>query len=109
VLNLALKFVLELAALAAFGIWGASIADGPAAVLLAIGLPIVVAALWGTLAAPRARHRLPLRLRAPFELGVLALASIALWQAGWGVAAAAFAAIAVVNAMLLTALGQWEA
>jgi hypothetical protein len=109
VLNLALKFVLELAALAAFGIWGASIADGPAAVLLAIGLPIVVAALWGTLAAPRARHRLPLRLRAPFELGVFALASIALWQAGWGVAAAAFAAIAVVNAMLLTALGQWEA
>ena len=108
-LNLALKFVLELAALAAFGIWGASIADGPAAVLLAIGLPIVVAALWGTLAAPRARHRLPLRLRAPFELGVFALASIALWQAGWGVAAAAFAAIAVVNAMLLTALGQWEA
>ena len=108
-LNLALKFVLELAALAAFGIWGASIADGPAAVLLAIGLPIVVAALWGMLAAPRARHRLPLRLRAPFELGVFALASIALWQAGWGVAAAAFAAIAVVNAMLLTALGQWEA
>ena len=108
-LNLALKFVLELAALAAFGIWGASIADGPAAVLLAIGLPIVVAALWGTLAAPRARHRLPLRLRAPFELGVFALASIALWQAGSGVAAAAFAAIAVVNAMLLTALGQWEA
>ena len=108
-LNLAVKFLLELGALAAFGLWGASIADGPAAVLLAIGLPLVVAALWGTLAAPRASHRLQLRLRAPFELGVFALGSLALWQAGWAVAAAAFAVVAIVNAVLLTALGQWEA
>ena len=108
-LNLAVKFLLELAALAAFGLWGASIADGPAAVLLAIGLPLLVAALWGTLAAPRARHRLPRRLRAPFELGVFALASLALWQAGWAVAGAAFAAVAIVNVALLTVLGQWEA
>jgi len=109
VLNLAVKFLLELGALAAFGLWGASIADGPAAVLLAVGLPVIVAALWRTLAAPRARHRLPLRMRAPFELGVFALASLALWQAGFGIAAAAFAAVALVNAVLLTALGQWEA
>ena len=108
-LNLVLKFVLELAALAALGVWGASIADGAAAVLLAIGLPAVVAGLWGTLAAPRARHRLPLRLRAPFELGVFALATFALWRAGWAAAAVAFAVVAIVNALLLTALGQWEA
>jgi len=108
-LNLALKFGLELAGLAAFGVWGASTADGAAAVLLAIGLPAVVAVLWGTFAAPRARHRLPLRLRAPFELGVFAVASLALWRAGWVAAAVALAAIAAVNALLLTAFDQWEA
>jgi hypothetical protein len=108
-LNLALKFLLELAALAAFGLWGASIADGAAAVLLAIGLPAAVAVLWGTFAAPRARRRLPLRLRAPFELGVFALAALALWRAESATLALAFAAVALVNALLLTAYDQWEA
>jgi hypothetical protein len=107
-LNLLLKFLLELGALAAVGFWGASIADGPVAVVLAIGLPLVTAVLWGAFAAPRAQRRLPLRLRAPFELGVFALAALALWgaeSAAWG---AAFAAIAAVNALLLTAFRQWE-
>jgi uncharacterized protein DUF2568 len=107
-LNLALKFLLELAALAAFGLWGASIASGPLAVLLAITLPVAVAAGWGTFAAPRARRRLPLRLRAPFELAVFGLAALALWQAGSLAWAAAFAAIAAVNAALLTVFDQWE-
>jgi uncharacterized protein DUF2568 len=107
-LNLVLKFLLELAALAAAGLWGASIAGGVAALVLAIVLPLVVAVLWGVFAAPRARRRLPLRLRAPFELGVFTLAALALWDAGrpaWGVA---FAVIAVANALLLTAFDQWE-
>jgi Protein of unknown function (DUF2568) len=108
-LYLALKFLLELAALAAVGLWGASIADGLAAVLLAVGLPLVVAVLWGRFAAPRARHRLPLHLRAPFELGVVALAALALWGAGAATWAAVFAVIAVANAFLLTAFHQWEA
>jgi Protein of unknown function (DUF2568) len=108
-LNLLVKFLLELAALAALGLWGASVADGPAAALLAVALPVVVAILWGRFAAPRARHRLPLNLRAPFELGVFALAAIALWGAGAATWAAVFAVIAVANALLLTAFHQWEA
>ena len=107
-LNLAVKFLLELAALAAFGLFGASVADGVLAVVLAIGLPVVAAVAWGTFAAPRARHRLPLRLRAPFELGVFALAALALWQAESWVLGAAFAVVAVANALLLTAFDQWE-
>jgi len=107
-LNLALKFLLELAALAAFALWGASIADGTAAVVLAIGLPTVAVVLWGTLAAPKARHRLPLRRRAPFELGVFALGALALWRAESVGLAAALAAVAAANAVLLTAFDQWE-
>jgi hypothetical protein len=108
-LNLALKFLLELAALAAFAVWGTSVADGAGAVGLAIVLPLAAAVLWGAFAAPRARRRLPLRLRVPFELTVFALAALALWGAGSVVAAAVLAVVAGVNALLLTALGQWEA
>jgi hypothetical protein len=108
-LNLALKFLLELAAFAAFGLWGASVADGAAAVLLAIVLPAVAAGLWGTFAAPRARRRLPLRLRAPFELGVFAVAALALWGAEPVRWAATFAAVVLLNALLLTSFDQWEA
>ena len=108
-LNLALKFLLELGALAAFGLWGAAVANGPAAVVLAVALPLGVAGLWGRFAAPRARRRLPLRLRAPFELGVFALAALALRGAGAAAWGAAFVVIAAVNALLLTAFRQWEA
>jgi hypothetical protein len=108
-LNLVLKFLLELGALAAIGLWGASIADGPAAVLPAVGLPVITAVLWGAFAAPRARHRLRLSLRAPFELGVFGLAALALWSAASAAWGAAFALIAVANAVLLTAFDQWEA
>ncbi|HEY2778467.1 MAG TPA: YrdB family protein [Gaiellaceae bacterium] len=107
-LNLALKFLLELAAVAAVALWGASVEHGVTAVVLAIGLPAVVAVLWGTLAAPRARHRLPLRVRAPFELGVFALAALALWGAESASLAAAFAVLAAANAVLLTAFDQWN-
>jgi len=107
-LNLGVKFLLELAALAAFGLLGASITDGAPAVLLAIGLPVAAAVLWGTFAAPKARHRLPLRLRVPFELGVFACGALALWRAESAIWAGVFAAVALVNALLLTALDQWE-
>ena len=103
-LNLAVKFLLELVALVAFGLWGASIA-GPAG---AIALPLIAALLWGTFAAPKARRRLPLRLRAPFELTVFALGALALWGAVSVVLAAAVAAVAAVNALLLTTFDQWE-
>jgi hypothetical protein len=104
-LNLALKFLLELGALAAFAVWGAS-----TSVLLAVVLPVIAAVAWGLLAAPKARRRrLPLPLRAPFELGVFALAALALWDAASAVWAAVFAGLALGNAVLLTHFDQWEA
>jgi hypothetical protein len=106
--NLALKFLLELAALAAFAVWGADAGSGALAVVLAIAAPLVVALLWGRFAAPRSAHRLPTRTRIPFELGVFALAAIALIAAGHTLAAIVFAVAAALNAVALTALDQWE-
>jgi hypothetical protein len=46
--NLGLRFLLELAALFAMGYWGWTQHEGFARVLLAIGIPLIAAALWGT-------------------------------------------------------------
>ena len=69
-------------------------------------MPLVAIVAWGTFAAPRARRRLATGVRVPFELSVFALAALALLSASW-LAAIAFASAVAVNAVCLTALGQW--
>ena len=107
--NLGLKFLLELAAIAAFAYWGASHSPVVLALILAIALPALFIAAWGIWAAPRSRRRLPRETRVPFELGCFALAAVALIGAGATVAGVAFAVVAAVNAALLAAFGQLEA
>ncbi|HET6448917.1 MAG TPA: YrdB family protein [Conexibacter sp.] len=106
--NLALKFLLELVAFAAFAWWGATVGNGAASVVLALVAPLLAIVLWGAVAAPRASRRLPLRARAPFELGVLGLAVVALGAVAGTVAAIVLGALVVLNAALLTAFRQWE-
>lgn len=105
--NLALKFGLELVAIAAFAYWGTTVGTGFIAVLLAIAAPLVAIFLWGRFAAPMSDTRLPLRARIPFELAVLGLAALALLSAS-AVGAAVFAAVVLANTVLLTTLDQWE-
>lgn len=106
--NLAIKFALELASLAAFAYWGANAGHGVVAVLLAIAAPVLMVIVWGRLAAPRSEHRLPLSSRIPLELAVFTLAALALLEYST-VAVVAFAAVVIINALLLTALRQWQA
>ena len=51
-INLAVRLLLEFAALAAMAYWGWRQADGVLRFVLAIGIPLVAAALWGTFAVP---------------------------------------------------------
>jgi hypothetical protein len=104
VLSLGLKFIVELAAFAAFAYWGAGVS-----LVLAIAAPAVAIALWALFAAPRATHRLGRAARIPFELTVFAGAVAALFAAGALVAAVVLAALAATSAALLTVLDQWEA
>ena len=53
------------------------------------------------------RHR-SRSVRLPFELSVFGLAVVALFAAGAPVTALVFAALVVVNAVLITAFRQWE-
>lgn len=107
--NLVLKFLLELAALACFAIWGAHGESGATAVVRAIIPPLIIALLWGRLAAPRSRHRLPRGTRIPFELTVFALAVVALIASGHPAWAIVLVVVMAINAALLTAFDQWEA
>jgi hypothetical protein len=50
--NLAVRFLLELAALTALGYWGWTQHKGILRYLLAIGLPLLAATLWGTFRVP---------------------------------------------------------
>ncbi len=111
--NLAVKVALEIAAVTAFAYWGTTVGgsgcgSGAVAVVLAVAAPLIAIVLWGRFAAPRAPRRLPLRLRAPFELGVFALAALALATTSTA-AAMAFASVVIANSLLLTLLRQWEA
>jgi Protein of unknown function (DUF2568) len=48
--NLALKFGLELAALAAFAYWGTTLHGAAVSALVAIAAPLAMIVLWGTFA-----------------------------------------------------------
>jgi len=49
-INLSLRFLLEVAAIVAFGIWGYSLASGGMRILLAILFPLLFALMWGIFA-----------------------------------------------------------
>ena len=95
--NLALRFLLELAALAALAVWGLRTGPGPvAAVALAVLAPLAGGLLWALCVSPKARWPLPPPARLGIELGLFALAVLALRQAGapaWGGMLAAAVAV----------------
>jgi hypothetical protein len=60
--NLALRFLLELCALATLCYWGFKTGTGPISkVVLGIGAPLAAAVLWGTFVAPAAPVSVPER------------------------------------------------
>ena len=106
--NLGVKFLLELAAFAAFAYWGSGAGGGALPVVLAVVAPAVAIALWGAFAAPRSKRRLARAARVPFELSVFALAIGALLCAGHPVVAIVFGVVVFINAVLLTVFHQWD-
>jgi hypothetical protein len=106
---LALKFGVELAAIASLGYWGASLDGSPLSAVVMVLAPAAMIALWGRFAAPKARRRLRLSARIPLELTMLLGAALGLLAAGEDALAGVVATAVALNALLLTALGQWEA
>lgn len=102
-LNLAVRFLLELCMLAAVGYWGFKTqTTWLMRILLGIGLPVLIAALWGTFLAPRATH--PLRgARFPLlELVLFTSGAVALFASGKPTLGWTYTTVLVANKILLT-------
>ncbi len=108
-INLALAFLLELAALVALAVWGWHIGPSTALrVLLAIALPLIAAVLWGMFAAPRARFTVSPWVRDTIKIIVYGLATIGLFVTGHPALAITFAALVIVNTVLIR-IGKLDA
>ncbi len=100
--NLAVRFVLELSALAALAYWGFSLnASVAVRVLAGLGAPVVAAVLWGMFASPRAAVPVPDGVQLLVQLGTFTVAVAALAFAGRPQLAWGFGIAAAVNAGLL--------
>ena len=101
-LNLLTRFLLELGMLAAVGYWGFETGSGwGTKVILGIGLPLLIAVVWGLFVAPKARF--PLRGASHLALSFILLSTgaIALFAShradlGW-----VYSIILVVNQVLM--------
>ena len=86
--NLAFRFVLEIAAFAALAVGGYAIGTGVFSWIFAIGLPVAAMAAWGTFNVPGDRSRsgeapvpVPGVVRLLVEIDVFGVAVIVVWFA----------------------------
>jgi hypothetical protein len=106
-INLGVRFLLELCALAAFGYWGATVrASIVLRALLAIVIPLGVALVWGLFISPKARYSTGRPGQVGLGLIVFLVAALALRERGQVALAASFAVIALVSSALLYVLPQ---
>ncbi|MEZ4995328.1 MAG: YrdB family protein [Saprospiraceae bacterium] len=106
-INLALRFLLELSALAAVGVWGWKQSDGWFRYVLAIGIPLILAGIWGTFAVPDDPSRsgaapvaTPGLIRLALELGIFAFGTWALYNIDFHKASLTFGIIVLLHYVL---------
>ena len=105
-LNLALRFLLELCALAALSYWGFVTGEGwSMQFLLGLGAPLLAAAAWGAFVAPKARWLAKGPWRLLVEVIVFGSAAAALLAAGQPVLAGSLLVVYAVNRYLLVRSG----
>ena len=103
-LNLFFRFALEIVALVSTGIWGWNQSQGLPKYLLAIGIPIILAIIWGTFAVPDDPSRsgnAPIVingiLRLILELGIFTFGCWAVLDLGYTKAAVIFAVLVLIH------------
>ncbi|WP_457155708.1 YrdB family protein [Mesorhizobium sp. P5_C1] len=102
--NLTLRFLLELAALLGFGLSGWGLSDGLWRWLLALALPLIAAALWGTFAvlddpsrSGRAPVPVPGAVRLVLELTILFGGAVGFYVAGYTTTGIILALLIVIS------------
>lgn len=100
-LNLAVRFLLELCALAAVGYWGFHTGNGMMKWVLGLGAPIFIAIIWGVFGSPKAMIEVPTTLHFFIEIIVFGIPAIALYAAGKTQLAWIYGICVVINRLLM--------
>ncbi len=104
---LLIRFLLELAALAAVAYWGWHVSLGPVRYVAAIVAPIAFATAWGLFASPKATFKPPgLSGQLLVEVVLFGVAAAALFLAGRPGLGWAFVAAVVVHRVVMLLLGM---
>ena len=103
-INLAIRFLLEMAALVSVGIWGWRQSDGMLQFILSIGLPLILAVIWGTFAVPNDPSRsgsapivTPGLVRLVIELGIFGIAIWTLYDMEFNKMSLAFGILVILH------------
>jgi len=98
-INLLLRFILELAALAALGFWGLHAAAGTAGIALCIAAPLLFAVVWGLFAAHKAKFPPPQPWKAVLGAVLLEVTAVVLALEGQDLWAGLIAIGILANSM----------
>jgi hypothetical protein len=105
--NLALAFVVELAALVGVGVWGWHVGSSTVArTLIATVVVVAWATVWGVFLSPKATVPLSQSAKAAGQWLMLGLGAAAFAATGGWTAAIVVAAAVVLNRILLARLGE---
>lgn len=106
-INLAVRIILEIIALISVGIWGWNKTDSFLKFVLAIGLPILLGAIWGTFAVPDDPSRSGQTviatsgvIRLVIELGIFTIATLAIYNQGQQKFSYIFAIIVIIHYLI---------
>ncbi len=112
--NLLIRFLLELTALAATGLWGWKQSESWFRFVLAIGIPLIVAVVWGTFNVPNDPSRsgaapiiVPGVLRLAIELAIFTFAVWAFYNSGHSILSWILAIIVAVHYIVSYDRVQW--
>lgn len=106
-INLGVRFILEIVALISVGVWGWNRTDGSLKYIFAIGLPILLGAIWGTFAVPDDPSRSGQTviatsgvIRLIIELGIFSIATLAIYNQGQQKFSYVFATIVILHYLI---------
>ncbi|MGG0238133.1 YrdB family protein [Bacillus rhizoplanae] len=100
--NLAIRFLLELCALASLGYWGFQVGKSVyTKFVFGIGSPLLFAILWGTFIAPKASLKLPEPYKFLLELVIFGVTSSALYFVDKTILAIILGMVFIINRILL--------
>ena len=106
-LNLAFRFILELVVLAALLLWGLGASEQLLVqLILGLGVPAIVIAVWGAFVSPRAPRRLEDPGRFALEVVVFGAGALAFVASGQVVLGVLLAVAAAISLALMFAWDQ---